>query len=409
MSVNKEVTEVINKWGKKGFTLFLLFAVLSGQTGPVEEFIPLPPYAEPRRTHDFFPPQTLEFRARYIRALYALPDADKYLMGLANTLEMMVAMYVAYEARLPATLDEFLNSPYNNLASQAWVNPYTGEKIEWTNEPRRGHLSYSASDLRVIPWLPTNSVPIPFYSKDLVRRWGNPSLGIWRLHPADLSLILYGSAISKAMKSPNTCIQYKDYPCWIRRYHAVEKRYSEAEWKTFVSTEALSLMFVDIGSHFEMGLPETLEEARQNYWWFYNTLFQNPFTGALMKEVPFESNSSGDFTFAVESRGPHVLPYFIPRGENGRLMWPMDEGDTYTMLMNLSHNDYVRGLEGRSLCELMREKLSPELWEKDGKWSCEKFAEDFIFLSSFPRSGQQPADKQYASHKLSPPPPIFDY
>ena len=72
---------------------------------------------------------------------------------------------------------------------------------------------------------------------------------------------------------------------------------------------------------------------------------------------------------------------FVPIGESGRMLHPYDMGDWDTNFMNLRSNDYIRGLEGRAMCDVAREYQGPEFWEKTGKNHCiEK-----VLLASPPR------------------------
>jgi len=392
MKMKKGGVKVMKKLYRRGkFSLWLIFTFLLAQGGS------LPPSQEPRRTHydtsgelsQEVLRKNLDWRAQYLQSLYALPDADKYVFGLANTLQVMVAEFVWREGRLP-TLEEFLNSPYNNLHPQAWVNPFTGEQIQWTQEPRRGYLYYhfpltERDNLVIAPLIP-RSPSFKIYERTLPpENWPEEqkkSLGVWGTWPGS-EMDWPSPALAKQID--NACTITSVGPCYVRRYHAKKMNYTEAEWRTYTATHTLGFIFSRLFYLFESGMPESLEEVRQNYWWLYNTQLRNPFTGALIQEVPFYTNSPGDFIYATGTAGSIIVtPAFIPIGEKGRKLYPYDLGDIITLFQNLGLDaDYVRGLEGRSLCDVAKEMEGQKLWEKEGK----KFCIDKVFLTRAPRHG----------------------
>ncbi len=349
------------------------------------ENVVLPPWAEPRKTSalsdSHLTPEeaqkNVENRVAYIQGLYSLPDADKYVFALANTLQVMVNQFAMYEARLP-TLEEFLNSPYNNLMEDAWINPYTGERIQWTSEPIRGHLYYSypspndrfalISPLVIVPWIPR--------FEGVRYEWGGPApegatLGIWGTWPGsdpELPRRQRSEFFDRICQREYGVVWY---PCHVRRYHAVKMNYSENDWRTLMVTDALAFIFSRIFWSFETGLPASLDEMRQNYWWLYNTNLKNPFTSHPVEEVPFGTLSPGNFVYGSDYQKGIAAPEFIPLGENGKWLYPYDEsGGIVTALRNLSSADYIRGLEGRSFCEAAREFMGEEIWEQKGRHYC---------------------------------------
>lgn len=332
---------------------------------------PLPSWAEPKRQRwmtglwvdgkiyngEWVERPSWQHEREFFAQLLSLPPEDQYLYGLANTLQLLVGLYVAHEGTLP-TLEEFLNSPYNVLHPRAWINPYNGSPVQWVNQPIRGNLYYffppeNASEgtpILVVPLIPRLSF------LDFVKpQFPQQDLGVWGVYPA--------TSLSDAHRIgarivARQCSDYTlTYPCGVRKYHSVEKKYTEKDWRAYIATKALEEIFFRIWERFEAGMPESLEEVRQNYWWFYNTLLENPFSGALIQEVPIQSNSPGDFTYTLTIARSFVSSDFVARGEGGKKLYHYDNGNEYTYYLNIISSDYVRGWEGRHSCDILDEVL----------------------------------------------------
>lgn len=367
----------------------------------------VPSWAQPRSSNLGAPftysSKDLQRRADYVIALYGMSDADKYVYGLANTLQLLLATYVRFEGRVPS-LDEFLNSPYNVLSADAWANPFTGEHIGFTDFPSRGQLHYEYPSEDGMPALAVPWVPHPalrgFEVQRLVKEKGANPLGVWGTWPGIVAGPDWPTP-ARARAVEATCSDRYSRAttfCMVRRFEA--KDYTEPEWSTYVAAEALSIMFTHIYLTFESGMPETLDEARQHYEWLYNLKFRNAFTGGLIKEVPFGIPSPGDFTYATEASGAvWVVAEFMGRGQGGRLLYPYDIGDVVTTYQNLNLNDYIRGLEGRSLCDAAREAEGPDLWEKTGKTYCV----DKVFERTAPRQALMKPPAPPSAAELPPP------
>ncbi len=379
-----------------GFTVLFVCIVLLGGSS-----VAVPPEAKPRETEFLdvsdFSPRFLEDRRQWLDRIrqflveiYALDEGDRYVYGVANTLQLMVNFYVLYENRLP-TKEEFLQSPYNLLAAEAWINPYTGEHIDWSETPKRGHLFwYHRWAICIIPWIPAPSVRAQQHcapaSRDL-----EGFLGIWGVYPG--TGIHWADPQTVAFFEGGCKKQYYTLwtPCHIRRWHSTRHKYSEADWKGYLVAHMLSHIFTQIHRNFEMGMPSSLDEARQNYWWFYNTMLVNPVRGGLVQEVPFFSKSPGDPTYAVKVWAKERIASFLPRGEDGRFLYPYDHStepgkpNPDNLMRNLyGEADYVRGLEGRAYCEVVQVVVGQDIWEKSWKDRCRQ-SYPKVFLTSPPR------------------------
>jgi hypothetical protein len=322
-------------------------------------------------------------RNRFLVSLFRQPDEDKYVYGLANTLQLLVDLYVRSEGRIPS-LAEFLGSPYNLLSESAFVNPYTGKRIVWSDEPIRGALWFrdpgeGPGYLTILPWIPS----FPESESFLGKLPGQNGLGVPRLYPQTLNRLTANYARSIAENcaaSPEREIN----ECTLRTRHTVKRGYSREEWRTLMATRVLREIFLRVGEQFEEGLPASLEDLRSRYWWVYNTNFINPFTGSALSESSFLEPVPGTFVYAVSvpGTGRRPIPYLIPVG-SGRFLYPYDHPDPVITVSMLGDYDYVRGLEGKRLCEVWREWIPDG--DKDRAYSLMCPQHDKVFLTSPPQ------------------------
>jgi hypothetical protein len=326
-------------------------------------------------------------RGRFIEALHKRPNADKYVYGLANTLHYLVGLYIRSEARLPS-VSEFMSSPYNVLLPEAWINPYTGEEIRWVSEPTAGHIGFGLPppydrSPHIVAWIERFGEAERF---SLLRMSPEIPLGIWPVHPSGHVFSLTTSEAESVRKDCERAGYSIGVLCTKRRHDKPKLGYTEQDWQTFIAARALEGMFNQLEGTFDRGLPASLEEAQGDYWWIFNMRFRNAFTGAPIKEVPFGTNSTGDFIYRSDygKSGPtptRFLPVGI--GKDGRLLDPLDHPYPDMVLMALARANYVRGLEGRSVCELWREKVQDA--EKDRYYQAYCPAYDKVFLNAPPR------------------------
>ncbi len=347
---------------KVGMLLFFIFVVM--QMGSGAEIV-LPKWAEPREFYWQFgvlkENKAREKQKEFLQSLLSIPREQQYVYGVANTLQVLVAEYVWREGRLP-TLDEFRNSPYYVLHSQAFINPFSGERIEWVKEPKKGHLYYYYplvdEDKGNKELHPVLVVPlIEQFSRrgEIPLQWEEPALGIWGVWPGpDVDW-----PTPRLAKTIDRSCAIREFltSCYVRRYHAKQKNYTENDWRSFIAVQALRIIFSKIYHKFETGMPESLAEVREKYWWFYNSLLENPFTGEYIQEVPIQSNSPGDFTYAISIGGEMILTDFVARGKGGKKLYPYDLGDEFINFSNLVRADYIRGWEGRDYCDVRKEVL----------------------------------------------------
>jgi len=374
----------------KGWPLLVSVLLLTSE-GPAPE-PGLPDWAIPRSTsfEKGLDPQYLmrarEKQARYLRALLSLAPEDQYLMGLANTLEMLLGFYGIEQGRLPASVEEFLASPYNLLAESAWTNPYSGHRIQWSVEPSRGDLYLSLPESRyapilVVPWVP-RLPDLTLYEEKKVPP--GQTLGVWGLFPWNGGGGLAtspGEAARWACDSVGTA----QTPCQERRYLLEVKKYTPAEYQTYLAAGVVTKIFHQIFLRFEAGMPTSLDEVRSRYWWFFNSLLRNPFTGAVIEERSFLADSPGDFVFALYGRGyPHIYIDMIPIGTNRRFLHPYDEGGGRldVTLAALVRYEYIRGAEGRSLCSVFLERFPEAANDARVQDSCDDPELNGVLLSA---------------------------
>jgi hypothetical protein len=174
--------------------------------------------------------------------------------------------------------------------------------------------------------------------------------------------------------------------CTKRRHEKPQLDYTEQDWQTFITVRALEGMFNQLERMFDRGLPASLEEAQRDYWWVYNLRFRNAFTGAPIKEVPFGTNSPGDFIYGSDIRESSSTPtyaFFIGIGRDGRLLDPLDARYHDVIMVTLATADYVRGLENRHLCDLWSESAQDADTDRYYQAYCP--TNDKVFLGAPPR------------------------
>jgi len=322
---------------------------------------------------------------RYIEGLKSLSESERYVYGLANTLQWLVSAYVWSEGRIP-TREEFLESPYNLLLPEAMINPYSGKPILWTETPVEGNLYYrmpanERDFLLIVPWI--TRFPGLAFEKDRYAGRG-ARLGIFGVYPGPMVLWPTPELAEQIRRECAEVYSPHTHYCWMRVHKFEAKGYNRTEWMAYVLSDAVGLanrVYQALGE----GMPGSLKEMQERYWWFYNTRFRNPFTGAPVREVSFREPSPGDVTIAVSVFQKDLLMDPLSYGVGGRRLHPYEyEGEFIDVTLdNLGRFEYVTGLEGQSFCGLWRE-MDPEMrTRRYYDLSCP--AHDKVFLTSPPR------------------------
>jgi hypothetical protein len=326
----------------------------------------------------------------YIKGLKRLTDREKYVFAVANTLQVLVSLYAWSEGRIP-TREEFLPSPYNLLLPEAWTNPYTNEAISWSDTPSAGKLAYRMPQqqtdyLLIVPWV-SRFGGLAFEKDRESARKAN-TLGIFGAYPGPMVLWPTPEDVDRIRRNCTERYSPLTHFCWKRRKEFEANGFSGADWSAYVLAEAISLTLNRAYQVAGEGMPRTLREMQEQYWWLYNTRLRNPFSAGPVRETPFLQPSAGDVTLGFYIWRNDLLAEPMAYGENARPLPPYHyAGESAgAMWANLARMHYVGGLEGKSLCALWRD--SNPVGGSRTRYEALCPEQDRVFLSSVPRYAQ---------------------